>query len=174
LQGLSEPRRVSVPIPREIIGRRISHRVARCFDAPDEGRIFRDSLGDVFQFVDDTGQSRPRQEPFLARPELKGQVLLGSGAFVAKMRPLLEGKGALTKISRAQRLAHQPGLKSLLSARVRQDKPARDAAMRWVCLKYGYTMAAVAREASIHDSTVSKVIYGKLIKAADIKPSAGG
>ena len=52
-------------------------------------------------------------------------------------------------------------LKSLFSARVRQDKPARDAAMRRACLEYGYTMAAVARVAGIHYSTVSKVIKGE-------------
>jgi lambda repressor-like predicted transcriptional regulator len=49
-------------------------------------------------------------------------------------------------------------LKNLFSPRVRQDKPPRDAAMRRECLEYGYTMAAVAREAGIHYSTVSKVI----------------
>jgi hypothetical protein len=35
---------------------------------------------------------------------------------------------------------------------VRQDKPARDAAMRRACLKYGYTMAAVALEAGVRNS----------------------
>lgn len=94
-------------------------------------------------------------------PELKGQVLLGSEAFVDKMRPLLEGKAELKEIPRAQRWAHRPGLKSLFSACVRQDKPARDAAMRWACLEYGYTMAAVAHEAGVHYSTVSKVIKGE-------------
>jgi REP element-mobilizing transposase RayT len=94
-----------------------------------------------------------------AWPELKGQVLLRSEAFVAKMRPLLEDMGELTEIPRAQRWAHRPGLKSLFSARVRQDKPAHDAAMRRACLEYGDTMAAVAREAGIHPySTVSKII----------------
>jgi putative transposase len=97
-----------------------------------------------------------------ARPELKGQMLLGSEAFVDKMRPLLEGKGELKEIPRAQRWAHRPGLKSLFSARVRQDKPARDAAMRRACLEYGDTMAAVAREAGIHPySTVNKIIKGE-------------
>jgi len=94
-------------------------------------------------------------------PGLKGQVLLGSEAFVDKMRPRLAGKVELKEIPRAQRWAHRPGLKSLFSARVRQDKPARDAAMRRACLEYGYTMAAVAREAGIHYSTVSKVIKGE-------------
>jgi len=35
---------------------------------------------------------------------------------------------------------------------------AGHAAMRRECLEYGYTMAAVARKAGIHYSTVSKVI----------------
>ena len=78
-------------------------------------------------------------------PELKGQVLLGSDAFVNKMRPRLAGKAEFKEIPRAQRWAHRPGLKSLFSARVRQDKRSRDAAMRRACLEYGYTMAAVAR-----------------------------
>lgn len=88
-------------------------------------------------------------------------MLLGSETFVDKMRFLLEGKGELKEIPRAQRWAHRPGSKSLFSARVRQDKPARDAAMRRACLEYGYTMAAVAREAGVHYSTVSKVIKGE-------------
>jgi len=46
------------------------------------------------------------------------------------------------------------------TARVRQDKPQRDAPMRRACLEYRYTMAAVARETGIHYSTVSKVIKG--------------
>ena len=94
-------------------------------------------------------------------PELKGQVLLGSAAFVEKLRPQLEGKAELKEIPRVQRWAHRPGLKSLFSARLQQDKPARDAAMRRACLEYGYTMAAVAREAGLHYSTVSKVIKGE-------------
>ncbi|MDP2169619.1 MAG: hypothetical protein Q8J96_04270 [Rhodocyclaceae bacterium] len=72
-----------------------------------------------------------------------------------KMRPLLEGKAELKEIPRAQRWAHRPGLQSLFSARVRQDKAARDATMRRACLEYGYIMAAV------HYSTVSKVIKGE-------------
>ena len=77
------------------------------------------------------------------------------------MRPLLEGNGALKEIPHAQRWAHRPGLKILFSARVRQDKPARDAAMRRACLEYGYTMAAAARDAGMHYSTVSKIIKGE-------------
>ena len=76
----------------------------------------------------------------MAPSPAKGQVLLGSKAHVAKMRPLLEDKGAFKKTHRARHRAHRPGLKSLLSARVRQNKPQRDAAIRRACLEYGYTM----------------------------------
>lgn len=93
--------------------------------------------------------------------ELRGQVLLGSEAFVDRMRPALAGKRNLKEIPRAQRLAHRPGLKQLFPACVRQDKRARDAAIRRACLQYGYTMAATAEEAGIHYSTVSKVIKGE-------------
>src|SRR5450756_1183558 len=110
------------------------------------------------RYAEFVAQGRNLPSPW---PELKGQVLLGSDAFVAKMRPLLEDKGALKNIPHAQRWAHRPGLKSLFSARVRQDKPQRDAAIHRACLEYGYTMTAVAREACIHHSTVSKVIKGK-------------
>ena len=91
----------------------------------------------------------------------KRQVLLGSEAFVAKMRPLLEDKRAVKEIPRARHQAHRPGLKSLFSARMRQDKVARNAAIRRAYLKYGHTMAAVARETGIHYSTVSKIINGE-------------
>jgi hypothetical protein len=58
-------------------------------------------------------------------------------------------------------VVNRPGLKSLFSTRVRQDKPVRDAAMRQACLEYGYTMAAVALGAGIHYLTVRKVIKGQ-------------
>jgi putative transposase len=79
----------------------------------------------------------------------------------------VEGKGKIKEIPRAQRWAHRPGLKSLFSDRVRQDKPARDAAIDRACMEYRYTMAAVAREAGIHCySTVSKIIKGGKMKTA--------
>lgn len=93
--------------------------------------------------------------------DLKGQVLLGSECFVERMQPLLEEKGELKEIPRGQRLAHRPGLAVLFPAHVRADKRTRDAAIRLAYLEYGYTMAAIARQAGIHYSTVSKVIKGE-------------
>jgi REP-associated tyrosine transposase len=101
------------------------------------------------------GKNRP--SPW---PALQGQVLLGSERYIEKMRPILEGKGELKEIPRAQRLAHRPALKELFPARVRGDKRMRDEAIRKACLEYGYSMAAIAKHADIHYSTVSKVIKG--------------
>lgn len=92
---------------------------------------------------------------------LKGQVLLGSEAFVERMRPLLEDKGELKEVPRRQRLAHRPDLKALFPKGVRADKPARDKAIRRAHIRYGYTLAAIARAAGIHYSTVSKIIKGE-------------
>lgn len=92
---------------------------------------------------------------------LKGQVLLGSNQFVAQMRARLDEKGDVKEIPRGQRLAHRPTLKALFVARVCDCKAVRDEQIRRAYLDYGYTMAAIAREAQLHYSTVSKVIRGE-------------
>lgn len=92
---------------------------------------------------------------------VRGQALLGSEAFVEKMRPLLEGKDEIKEIPRAQRLLHRPSLGELFTETVRGDKVLRNEAMRKAYLAYGYSMAAIARHAGVHYSTVSKVIKGE-------------
>jgi len=94
-------------------------------------------------------------------PDLKGQILLGSESFVERVQPLLEEKGELKEIPRGQRLAHRPGLAALIPAQVRENKRTRDETIRVAYLDYGYTMAAIACQAGIHYSTVSKVIKGE-------------
>ncbi len=77
-----------------------------------------------------------------------------------KMSPMLEDKAELAEIPRAQRLAHRPSLKALFTKSVRENKASRDKAICDAHSKYGYTMAAIAREVGLHYSTVSKVIKG--------------
>jgi REP element-mobilizing transposase RayT len=121
------------------------------------------------QFAKTRAVARRRYAAFVAEgkglpspwPELKGQVLLGSEAFVERMRPVLEAGAGLAEVPRTQRLLHRPSLERLLSERVRADKALRDEAIRRACLEFGYTMAAVARAAGLHYSTVSKVIKGE-------------
>ena len=91
---------------------------------------------------------------------VKGQVLLGQEAFAEKMRPMLEGKETLKEIPRSQRLLHRPSLQTLFAKEVRGDKKARDKAIRQAhaC---AYSMAAIAKQAGVHYSTVSKIIKGE-------------
>jgi putative transposase len=118
------------------------------------------------QFGSQRGVARRRYEAFVAEgrghpspwPHLKGQVLLGSEAFVERVRPLVESKSNLKEIPRAQRLAHRPSLWELFPAGLQGDKLMRDQAITRACREYGYTLAAVARAAGLHYSTVSKVL----------------
>ena len=90
-----------------------------------------------------------------------GQALLGSEAFVEKLRPLLEQKDELKEIPRAQRLLHRVELKRMFTKAVRGEKALRDEAIRKAFLEYRYSMAAIALHAGVHYSTVSKVIKGE-------------
>lgn len=92
---------------------------------------------------------------------LKGQVLLGSEGFVENLRSHIQEKDDLTEVPRAQRLAHRPDLAAMLTEGVKTNKVRRDKAIRKAYLEYHYSMAAIAREAGIHYSTVSKVIKGE-------------
>lgn len=87
--------------------------------------------------------------------KVKAQVLLGSNAFVKKMKQRLLSKADLKRVKK------QPGrqkLNALFSVSVRKDKSLRNEAIKRAYQEYGYTMAAIAEAAQIHFSTVSKVI----------------
>ncbi len=92
---------------------------------------------------------------------VRGQALLGSEAFVEKMRPLLEDARDLKEIPRTQRLLHRPSLGRMFTKAVRDDKTLRDKLIRKAYLEHGYSMATIARHAGLHYSTVSKVIKGE-------------
>ncbi|MDP1707696.1 MAG: transposase [Gammaproteobacteria bacterium] len=121
------------------------------------------------QFAKTRAVARRRYAEFAAEggglpspwPAVRGQALLGSEAFVEKIRPLLEGKDEIKEIPRAQRLLHRPSLRKLFTKAVQSDKALRDEAIRKAYLDYGYTMATIARHAGVHYSTVSKVIKGE-------------
>jgi REP element-mobilizing transposase RayT len=87
--------------------------------------------------------------------KVKSQILLGSAAFVKKMKQRLlasaDKKQEKKKIKR-------PNLNSLFTAKVRNEKSLRNVSIRRAYLEYGYTMAAIADAAQVHFSTVSKVI----------------
>jgi putative transposase len=87
--------------------------------------------------------------------KVKAQILLGSAAFVKKMKQrLLDKMGSKREKKRIRR----PSLHSLFPLKVRKDKLSRNEAVKQAYHDYAYTMAEIADAAQIHFSTVSKVI----------------
>ena len=87
---------------------------------------------------------------------LKGQVLLGSDAFVEKLAPALGSSELIKEIPKRQRKLHRPVLKQLLSAQTTRE--ARNRAMAKAYLGHGYTLSEIGREIGLHYATVSRII----------------
>jgi REP element-mobilizing transposase RayT len=121
------------------------------------------------QFGKVRAKARSRYAEFVAQGKgmpspwsaVKGQILLGTEDFVEQMRPLLAGVSDLKEFPREQRLMTRPSLESMFANEVQSDKILRDAAIRAAFLDYGYAMVAIASNAKVHYSTVSKVIKGE-------------
>jgi putative transposase len=90
--------------------------------------------------------------------KLRGQILLGSERFVAKMRPVLTTKADLKEIPRVQRFVSRPSLATTLACGTRYGKPRRDRAIKVAHLKHGYTLSEIGSHLGLHYTTVSKVI----------------
>lgn len=88
--------------------------------------------------------------------DLKGQVLLGSEAFVEIMAPQLKASETVAEIPKRQRRLHRPTLKRLF---VRMDsKEARNRAMAGAYLEHAYTLTEIGHEVGLHYATVSRII----------------
>jgi len=87
--------------------------------------------------------------------KVQSQILLGSAAFVKKMKLRLL---STVDIKRNQKKLKRPSLNSIFPSRVRKDKALRNETIRHAYQEYAYTMAEIADAAQIHFSTVSKII----------------
>jgi REP element-mobilizing transposase RayT len=87
--------------------------------------------------------------------KVKSQILLGSAAFVNKMKQRLSGN---VPAKHDRKKAKRPSLGSLFPLKIRKDKLLRNEVIRRAYRDYAYTMAEIADAAHIHFSTVSKVI----------------
>jgi putative transposase len=87
--------------------------------------------------------------------EVKGQVLLGSEAFIERLTPQLQ-ECSTREIPKLQRLVHRPSLKTLLAEM--DSKTARNIAMAQAHLKHGYTLSEISRVVGLHYATISRLI----------------
>jgi REP element-mobilizing transposase RayT len=89
---------------------------------------------------------------------LRGQILLGSEAYIRKIQPLLARRGNLKEIPRVQRLVSRPPLKEALQLDRLDTKPKRDHAIQTAHLKHGYTLTEIGTHLGLHYTTISKVV----------------
>jgi REP element-mobilizing transposase RayT len=85
--------------------------------------------------------------------QVQSQVLLGSAAFVKKMKQRL-----LSRVEIKTKIIKRPSLNGLFTAKIRQEKTLRNEVIKRAYQEYAYTMSEIADAAHIHFSTVSKVI----------------
>jgi REP element-mobilizing transposase RayT len=92
---------------------------------------------------------------------LKGQLLLGSDAFLKKMAPYAKGARTIGEIPRRQRLLDRPGLASLLKRSGAKDRSVRNRQIRQAHLEHGYTLTEIGEHLGLHYSTISKQVNGR-------------
>lgn len=90
--------------------------------------------------------------------KVKAQILLGSTAYVKKMKQRLLASMGIKKGQLDKKQLKRPKLSALFTVKVRKDKPLRNEQIKRAYHDYAYTMAEIADAADIHFSTVSKVV----------------
>lgn len=119
----------------------------------------------IEQFGDSTAAARHRYREFVNAgsgqqspwEQLRGQVFLGSDAFVQTLAPRLAELGGTPEAPRAQRLAPRPSLAELLLPCATTDRACREAAIQDAYLRHSYTLADIARHLGVHYTTVSRL-----------------
>ena len=84
--------------------------------------------------------------------KLKGQIYLGSDAFIEKMQALVDQQPMLTEIPRSQRRVLTQALSEFAQKHERND------AIALAYLSGQHTMAAIAEHFGVHYTTVSRLV----------------
>ncbi|WHZ16953.1 MAG: hypothetical protein OJF52_003804 [Nitrospira sp.] len=90
--------------------------------------------------------------------QVRGQVLLGSERFVARLASAFREKRPLKEIPRQQRFAGRPTLSQLLSTRSPATRARRNATIRRAHLEHGYSLAEIGQAVGLHYSTISRIV----------------
>jgi len=87
--------------------------------------------------------------------KVKGQVLLGSEAFIERLAPQLQGCST-AEIPKRQRVVHRPSLKALLAGA--DSRTVRNKAMARAYLTHGYRLTEIGQAVGLHYATISRII----------------
>ncbi|MDI6891476.1 MAG: transposase [Actinomycetota bacterium] len=117
------------------------------------------------QFAKEKSTAQKRYREFVLSSEeenpwdsVKGQIFLGSEAFMGELKERLWGKENIKEIPRNQRYLARPSLGKLFGSKELSGKQQRNQIIREAALKYGYTLKEIADFLGLHYTTISKVI----------------
>jgi REP element-mobilizing transposase RayT len=96
--------------------------------------------------------------------KVRGQVLLGTDAFVERLAPGLQERQAIKEIPRKQRFAARPSLHRLFGARVLGSPTLRNEAIRRAHMEHGYSLPEIGRVLGLHYSTISRIVSREMDK----------
>jgi len=88
--------------------------------------------------------------------DLQGGALLGTEAFVKRMRPLLQNAAGSQEIVRTERLLGRPSMEQLFEG-TDDDRSLRDRRIFEAFRVHGYTLFQIQQHLGLHYSTISRI-----------------
>jgi len=92
---------------------------------------------------------------------LKGQILLGTEDFLARLRGPLRGKDLLKEVPRAQRYVSRPALAEIFKEKRGRREKGTDGIIYRAHVHHGYRMREIADHLGVHYTTISRAIRRK-------------
>ena len=89
---------------------------------------------------------------------LKGQIFLGTEAFIERLSGVLGEKGESKEIPKTQRYAGRPSLEELFKEEMMKRKKVKDETICVAYNQYGYKMKEIADYLGVHYATVSRSV----------------
>jgi hypothetical protein len=89
---------------------------------------------------------------------LKGQIFLGTGEFLARLKEPFRGKKLLKEVPRAQRYAARPSLAEIFGEKKAKNGKQRDEIIYRAYVEHGYRMVEIAEYLGVHYATISRAI----------------
>ena len=89
---------------------------------------------------------------------LKGQILLGTEDFLARLREPLRGKDLVKEVPRAQRYVGRPALAEIFKEKRGRREKRNDAMIYRAHVDHGYRMGEIADHLGVHYTTISRAI----------------
>jgi transposase len=89
---------------------------------------------------------------------LKGQILLGTEDFLARLRELLRGKDLLKEVPRAQRYVARPALTEIFKEKKGKGEKRNDEIIYRAHVDHGYRMREIAEHLGVHYTSISRAI----------------